>query len=411
MQVRRHVRRGTAATAAVASLAVLSGITPANAADFAPGNVVVHRVGTGSAALSNAAQPVFLDEFTSSGSLAQSVALPTTSAPGLNRLTESGTATSSGLITRSVDGCYVMVSGYDAALGTASLTGSTVPRVVARVDSSAAVESYAFTDSSYSGDNFRSVASTDGTALWMGGTASAAANAGVRYGVFGSTLTGTQVSATITNIRQTHVFDGQVYYSNASGSNARIGVLSPGLPTGSGATMTGLPGIPTSTVSPYGFALLDLSAAVAGVDTLYLADDAGGAGIRKYSLVAGTWTANGLITAAGARGLAARSVPGVGVEIYSTTGGSGATGGGTLWRVVDTAGYNATPSDTSAADNVIATAATNTAFRGVSFAPEDCSPAPVIPEARFAIMLSASMAAAAGAYVVLRPKRRDAVAV
>ena len=36
---------------------------------------------------------------------------------------------------------------------------------------------------------------------------------------------------------------------------------------------TSLPGMPTVDASPYGFALLDRSQAVAGVDTLYVADD------------------------------------------------------------------------------------------------------------------------------------------
>ena len=105
-----------------------------------------------------------------------------------------------------------------------------------------------------------------------------------------------------------------------------------------------------------------------GQDTLYVADDSAGAGIQKYSLVGGNWTLNGTITASGVRGLTASiSIVDGSVNLFGTSGGGTATGGGTLYGVTDTAGYNAAPSSVTA--NALTTAAANTAFRGIAFAP------------------------------------------
>ena len=80
-------------------------------------------------------------------------------------------------------------------------------------------------------------------------------------------------------------------------------------------------------------------------------------------------------TAASARGLTA-TVSGTTVTLYATTGGTGSAGGGSIYKAVDSAGYNAAPNGTS---SVIATAATNTAFRGIALAPVNASPSPAVP--------------------------------
>ena len=52
-------------------------------AAFGAGNVVVYRVGTGSGALVNTGNAVFLDEYSPGGSLVQSLALPVTDPDGM----------------------------------------------------------------------------------------------------------------------------------------------------------------------------------------------------------------------------------------------------------------------------------------------------------------------------------------
>jgi predicted extracellular nuclease len=334
-----------------------------SSAAFTPGNLVIYRVGDGSAALASSATAVFLDEYTTSGgSPVQSIAMPTTVNGSNKRLTASGTATSEGLMTLSTDGQYLTATGYDAALGTASITtsaSSTVNRVIARVDSGGTVDTTtALTDISASNaGNPRSVISTNGTDLWMDGSVG-----GIRYTTLGAT-TSTQLSTTVTNLRQTNIFGGQLYVSDSSGTAVRLGTVGSGTPTTSGQTITNLPGFPT-TGSPYGFFFADLDSGVAGLDTLYVADDTANV-IQKFSLVSGTWTANGTKALATVRGLTGVA-SGSSVTLYVTNGS-------TLQTLTDTSGYNATITGTLTS---IATAGANTAFRGVAFAPSSGSPTP-----------------------------------
>src|SRR5262249_7279011 len=96
-------------------------ITPAA---FTPGDIVVERIGDATTAPSSAATPVYLDEYTTAGVFVQSIALPTTVAGAQRRLEASGTATSEGLVSRSADGQYLLLAGYDAATGTAAVAGT-----------------------------------------------------------------------------------------------------------------------------------------------------------------------------------------------------------------------------------------------------------------------------------------------
>jgi predicted extracellular nuclease len=332
---------------------------PAPSAALTTGNLVIYRVGNGAAALASSATPVFLDEYTTSGgSPVQSIAMPTTDSGANQILTASGTASSEGLLTRSTDGNYLMLAGYDAAVGTASITSSTsatINRIIGRVNAAGAVDTTTALNDAASGGNPRSAVSTNGTDMWIDGSAG-----GIRYTTFGAT-TSTQLSTTVTNLRQTNIFNGQLYVSSQSGA-FRLSTVGTGTPTTSGQTIVNLPGYPTATTSPYGFFFADLSAGVAGVDTVYVADDnsAGGTGgIQKYSLVGGNWTASGTIAStSGLRGLTG-IVNGGNVTLYTTNAS-------TLFTLTDTSGYNATITGTL---TTIATAAANTAFRGVALAP------------------------------------------
>src|SRR5262245_7853707 len=338
-------------------------------AAFTAGDLVIYRVGSGTGSLANTGNAVFLDEYSPSGTLVQSVALPTTASGSQHQLIASGTATSEGLMTVSTDGQYLFLTGYGRDLGgtgsVVSTPSATVPRTVGRVDANGNIDtSTALTDFADQ-NNPRSVVSTNGTDIWVDGAAG-----GIRYTTLGAT-TSTQLSSTVTNLRQTNIFAGQLYVSDASGTAVRLGTVGTGLPTTSGQTITNLPGFPTSTGSPYAFFFADLSAAVSGVDTLYVADDSSGAagGIFKYSLDNGVWTLHGQ-AGSGAdayRGLTG-VVSGTTVTLYATgNGGSGATGGGKLVTLTDTTGYDGT---LAGAPTVLATAPTNEAFRGVAFAPQ-----------------------------------------
>ena len=170
-------------------------------ASFTPGNLVVYRVGDGVAALGSNATAVFLDEYTPAGVFVQSIPMPTAVAGANLRLTASGTATTEGFLSRSQDGAYLVVPGYDADIGTAVTGSTTVPRVMGRVDNSGTINtSSSYIDAATPG-NIRSVASVDGTRFWASGSTQ-----GVRTVALGGSGAATIVSSTATNLRQIGIF-------------------------------------------------------------------------------------------------------------------------------------------------------------------------------------------------------------
>lgn len=353
-------------TVSCISVALLGATASTFAAAFTPGDLVVYRVGDGSAALTSAATAVFLDEFTIGGALVQSIPVPTLLNGSNFRLTDTGTGTSDGQLNLSPDGTKLSFAGYDAALGTTGVTGSsttTIARSVGYTGPTAVIDTTT-TTTAFSGNNVRA-AVINGTDVYIvGGTS------GVISTPLGGSGAGTTISSTQTNLRDVGIFGGQLYVSSGSGTNTTKGVnaVGSGVPTTSGQTTTRIPGLTdTSNPSSYAFAFADLSLAVAGVDTLYFADDGAGA-LSKFSLVGGTWTSNGTVgTAADAyRGLTL-SVVGSSVSLFATRkGGGGSTGGGELVGLLDASGYNGAFTGTP---TVLATAGNQTAFRGVAFAP------------------------------------------
>ena len=352
---------------------LLLGPLAASASPFTPGNLVVARVGDGTAALSGSATAVFLLEYTPAGALVQTIALPTTATLPQRALTASGTSTSELGLTRSADGRFLVLTGYDAAPGLASITGTasaTTARVIGRIAPDGSFDTSTAIGDTFSATSIRSAASADGTAFYaLGG------NGGVRYLPFANPASATtvQLNTAPTNTRVVSIFGGNLYITSGSGTNIGVNQVGTGLPTTSGQPVTLLPGLPAGgTGSPYGVYFADLSSSVAGVDVLYVADDAAAtSGIQKYSLVGGSWVANGTIgSGTTLRGLTA-TVAGSTVSLY-------ASGGTSLYALTDNAGYNAAPS-TVTLPTALVTAATNTALRGIALAPVAATtPAPTI---------------------------------
>src|SRR5438132_4900869 len=276
MKLRRVALAATAAFLLTSS-AIFAGA-------FTPGNIVIYRVGDGVAALGSTGTAVFLDEYTPAGAFVQSVAMPTTGASG--RLVASGTATTEGFLSRSEDGRYLVVPGYDAALAATVTSSTTVPRVIGRVDGNGVLDaSTSYVDTSSAG-NIRSAASVDGTRYWTSGSTQ-----GARTIVHGAT-TATVISTTNTNTRQINIFLDQLYISSGASIVFRMGAIGTGLPTTAGQTTTNLPGFPTNpapTINSFFFAHLDGGS---GVDTLYVADE-GNNQIQKWCLVSGLWVQKG----------------------------------------------------------------------------------------------------------------------
>ncbi|MBS1712712.1 MAG: hypothetical protein JST30_00095 [Armatimonadetes bacterium] len=355
--------RNRTRTSLLSLMAVFS--ASAFAAPFTPGNIVISRVGDGSAALSGAATAVFLDEYTPGGLLVQSVAMPT-ALNGNNRiLTNSGSAGSEGFISLSVDGKGIAVVGYDAPVGTATVattSAATFNRVVGWVKADGTVDTTTNIDG-YDGSNVRSACTIDGSAFWTGGTAGSGlqATAGVRYNPYGPGQLGVQLSTDVSNTRNTKIQFDQLFVSTMSGAFRGVNTIGTGVPTTSGQTTVLLPGFDpntSSTQSVYDFWFADSS-------TLYVADDrsaASGGGLQKWTFDGTTWTlaytlTSGIPGNGGIRGLTAKADAN-GNVLYAT---STETNANSLVAVTDT-GAGSTFS-------VVAVAGVNTRFRGLAFSP------------------------------------------
>ncbi|MFD3166707.1 CHRD domain-containing protein [Herpetosiphon sp. NSE202] len=319
---------------------------------FSPGNIVVVRVGTGAATLTSAAAAVFLDEYTPSGLLVQSIGLPSSLSGNPRRLTMAGTATSEGALSLAGDGQSLVLAGYDADAGTTSVAtnpSTTVNRVVGRVSLSGIIDLSHTINDAYSANNIRG-ATGNATNNWSTGTGSVG---GVRYlNGLGSTTT----LITPTNTRVVHTFGGNLYFSSSAATSRGIYQIGTGLPTNSGQSITQV----VSATSAYGFVFLDREPSVAGVDTLYVADDV--TNLRKFSFNGTSWVLQGVwTTPSTAFHVTAQDNGTSGVDLYLTRGGN------TINKLTDTAAYNQPIN--AASLQPIATAATNTALRGIIVIP------------------------------------------
>src|SRR5580765_5453988 len=91
-------------------LLVLNG----HAQSFTPGNLAVLRIGDGTQALTNSGNTIFVDQYTPSGGLVGSTAVPDT---GGGTLLLSGVSGSEGGLTRSMDRSLLVFAGYNTNRG------------------------------------------------------------------------------------------------------------------------------------------------------------------------------------------------------------------------------------------------------------------------------------------------------
>ena len=362
----------------LALMTLLASLTPtvSRANPFTPGNLVIYRVGDGSAGLANTGNPIFVDEYNPTTQMVvNSIELPTAPTGNNQPLIASGTSVSEGLLTRSADGRYIVLTGYATTMSASgslsSSAASMVPRGIGRVDSDGNVDTSTVLGDFADGNNPRSATSTDGMSFWVAG---ADADSAARYTTLGG-KTSQALSTDSKNGRAINIFDGQLYVSSQKGS-IRIATVGTGIPTTAGQKITNLMGFPT-TGTPDAFFFADLDPATAGLDTLYVADDTNNGGeIQKYSLVGGSWIANGSIIAPNVHGLTA-IVTGTSVNLFATTSGVDGTSGA-LYNFTDNTGYD---SPVNGQVTTVFSAGTNQAYRGVTLAPVGGAPPTAVPTA------------------------------
>jgi hypothetical protein len=340
-----------------------------------PFTVRVARVGAGGdgGTLGVTATPLFVEaRNVADGSLVGSpIALPTTASGANQPLTVGGLALTDAQLSRSGDEHYLVIPGYAAAPGSPNPANNvSFARVIGRIDAAGNVDTSTVFSSAFVAGTLRSAVSFDGNTFWAAGGIGAGTDAGGASGgiwtIQHGTTGGTQLSAT--PARSLGIAGGQLHMSGDAGAMLLLATVGTGLPTAPGQTLTPLLGMPGSGMSPWGFALFDLNASVAGIDTAYVASevvgtgDAGAAlrGIQKWTYNGTTWSLAATLSLAANVGF--RSITGLVVGTSPTLIASTADGTNANRLVVFV-------DDGVTAPRVLATSSTNTFFRGVSLPP------------------------------------------
>lgn len=320
-------------------------------AQFQPGNLVILRVGDGVNPLSSASQAMFLDEYTPTGSLVGSLAMPTVANGNQLPIACSGSASSEANLQLAANGQFLVFAGYAVAPGVASIASSAAgvtPRVVARVGLDGSIDTSTSINNAFSGNNVRSATTDNGTDFYVAG-----ANSGIQHIVLGASTSSALHVTNPQNNRTVAIWNNQLYSTAAAQGFHSVNEVGTGVSSLPGQVVTTLPGLPTTSgPSPYDFFFAD-------PNTLYIADDrttSSNGGIYKYERINGTWTLQYQLaqsSSLGCRGLTGIVNQGV-VTLYAT---NTLTSTNELLSVTDL-GPNST-------FTTIAVAATNTVFRGV----------------------------------------------
>ncbi len=352
------------------------------AQNFTAGNAVVYRLtGLSSTPLATQGSTAFLEEYSPTGALIQTVEMPT-SPSGVNRKFAGVNNSPDGIITRSQDKRYIVIPGYEAEEGDPGVTtgsGATyVNRIIGTVRYDKVINtSLALTEAQYGINNvIRSAATVDGTAFWISGSNNVVYNNGA---------TNTVIN-TKNGFYGARIFNNQLYFAyRASNDDIPNSVSCPictGDGTGDGKVVKLGSGLPTSASAqieignaPNGIApsnsgfpivslfFADLSSSIPGPDVLYIAEESSGSGgVSKFSFNGTTWASNGKITGVNIQGVDGY-VTGTSVRLYATSQFG-------LFTFVDNGGYNVNIAPSSSFGTAIAEPTTNSVFKSVCLAPE-----------------------------------------
>ncbi len=270
-------------------------------------------------------------------------------------LRQTGSGSSSPLLSDSSDGTLLVFAGFNGGPGSGNVT-TNLQRGVGTLDVSA---NYVLqtTYTGVNGNQTRGATSTDNVNWYIGDQ--------------GGIYTNNASAATATgNSRGAKSFGGTAYFLRA-GVGTSVSALS-------GSTLTPLPGLtsggPTNETD---FCMMSSGSNGSTFDVLYIMENNATATtgyIYKYSLVGGTWTANGTYaTPFGGFGLCAAANGGGGAVLYATSG-TGATAANQVVELTDSAGYNAPVSITTASNVTLYTASAGATLKGIAFAPVAAKP-------------------------------------
>jgi len=196
-----------------------------HAQSFTPGNLVVFRIGDGTEALTNSGNTIFVDQYSPSGGLVNSTAVPDT---GGGALILSGVSGSEGGLTRSMDRSLLVFGGYNTNRGsvTGSLSaqsGTAVPRAVATLDAFGAYQLQQSSTTLYSSNNIRGATSDGTNHFWTSG------NPGGTF-FLSPPQAPVDLQLVAANTRQVKIINGTLYFSTQAGTEGIYTFEGGGLP-------------------------------------------------------------------------------------------------------------------------------------------------------------------------------------
>ena len=335
----------------------VAALTVSNSLSLAESNLVIVRVGDGAQTLTINGSAMFLDQFSIGGSYVNTITIPDDGSTAMAAIgwdningVNSGSTTGSS-VTRSRDGRFMVIAGYNTNLNYgASLMASAATNVakgIGLIDSAGQYSIVKTTNSIFDGSFWRA-AVTDGTNNYWG----VAGIAGTYY--FGFDAAPALIQSTFINSRSMGLFNGDIYCATAA------------TPTG----LLKISGMPNTTNTPTvlfnaSSGTYDIAVNAAG-DLIYVTDQrniGNGGGIQRWEFNGSVWAlaytmTNGLGNL-GPRYIAA-DFSGASPVLYVTSNDQ-TFDNNRLMKVTDT-GVNSLIS-------TLAFAGANQTFRGVQFGP------------------------------------------
>ena len=269
---------------------------------------------TFNAALTSAGTAIYLDEYLPGTALQTlpnyTVTLPSSGSAGI---VAGGATASSGAISRSENGRYILVPGWSTGAGGAAIGAPNTSNILCAVkpiSGSGSIQTGITGASNWftAANDFRDVTSEDLTNYWLSG-----ASIGIRTTTNGTALT--TISTTSTNTRSVNIINGQLYYSTWSETQGvyKVGL---GKPTATSTTSVNL----TTSTGAYGFAL--------SPDFLTLYTNSATRVISRFTYSgkynAGSGTPSGGLWSAASTGITLSGATGVAVDWSGYTFGTGA---------------------------------------------------------------------------------------
>lgn len=342
---------------------IFSAVFTASAQNFTSGNLAVLV-----AAESNSNTTASIVEL--SPGVAGQVAVRTTAidGAGAKMLRFSGSASSTGYLSRSADGTLLTFTGHTALpVSPATNINTVLARAVGTLNYKHEYEVATNYSNGSSGDQARSATTLDNI-NWV-----IADQRGLFTNNSSARFTGSANSRSVKSF-------GSVAYSLSSNLVNTLALT----PTTGGpitaVTATGLPGL-SAISNMQDFYLVSSGTNGSMFDILYVLSNSNGSSntdgtISKFSLVAGTWVANGTYaTTFAGFGLAVAAAENT-ANLYITTG-AGALTGNSVIKLTDLAGYNAAININTASNVTLYTAAAGTMIKGIDFAPINPATLPI----------------------------------